>query len=402
MIRRIPIAKLLPGMYVVDMHRSWLAHTFWRSRFLVQDDDTIRRMAEEDISEVSIDTERGRDIPPPPTPLTPVNPDYVSRAERLRSKPRTLSLGEERRRAGLLLGEARHCLEDLMGATRQGQTVELGRLEPLIERMIESVQRNPDALPPLARLKLGSEYAVGHALSTAALIVAYARQMDLERGETENLALGTLVKDIGHFAIDAGLLGKAGRFSRDERSHVERHVEEGVSVLMAHHPLPESALAVVLEHHERFDGSGYPYHIGGTEISLAGRMAAVVDRFDAMVSQRSYRRALIPALALGQVFAAGGQDFDPALLSAFVHAVGIYPVGSLVRLESGHLAVVEELHPEQLLSPVVRVIYHAGRKQYVAPVVADLAAAVGNHYGQIVRAENFSDWGLSAVRWQPV
>ena len=124
-----------------------------------------------------------------------------------------------------------------------------------------------------------------------------------------------------------------------------------------------------------------------------------------------YRRGLVGQglglfrqglLALGQVFSAGGREFDPGLLSSFVRAVGIYPVGSLVRLESGHLAVVEELHPEHLVSPVVRVIYHAGRRQYVAPVLADLAAPVGNHYGQIVRAENFADWGLSAIRWQPV
>ncbi|HMV00402.1 MAG TPA: DUF3391 domain-containing protein [Rhodocyclaceae bacterium] len=402
MRRRIPIAQLLPGMYVVDLHRGWLSHTFWRSRFLVRDDETIRRLAEEDITEVSIDTEKGRDIPPPPPPLTAVNPDYISRAERLRAKPKTLSLGEERRRAGLLLSEAGHCLEDLVTSARLGQTVEVGRLEPLIERMIDSVLRNPDALPPLARLKTGSDYAVGHAISTAALIVAYARQLGLARSETESLALGTLVKDIGYTALDAGLMAKVGRFSRDERSHVERHVEEGLNVLMAHRPLPEAALAVVLEHHERFDGSGYPYRIAGQEISQAGRMAAVVDRFDAMISQRSYRQAMAPALALGQVFSAGGREFDPGLLSSFVRAVGIYPVGSLVRLESGHLAVVEELHPEHLVSPVVRVIYHAGRRQYVAPVLADLAAPVGNHYGQIVRAENFADWGLSAIRWQPV
>lgn len=326
----------------------------------------------------------------------------MPRSERLLAKPKTITLGEERRRAGLLLGDATQCLEDLMAAARVGQAVEVGRLEPVVARMIESVMRNPDALPPMARLKLKGGYAVGHAVSTAALVVAFGRQQGLPEAEIEKLAIGTLVKDVGYAALDSALLAKPGRFSRDERSQVERHVEEGLSVLMATSRLPETAVAVVLEHHERFDGSGYPYGVAGSDISLAGRMAAVVDRFDAMISQRAYRSALSPWAALGQVFQAGGRDFDPELVAGFIHTVGIYPVGSLVRLESGHLAVVEELHADAPVSPVVRVIYHAGRRQYVAPVVVDLANVYGNHYGQIVRAENFSDWDLSAVRWQPV
>ena len=101
------------------------------------------------------------------------------------------------------------------------------------------------------------------------------------------------------------------------------------------------------------------------------------------------------------MFDQSGSQFDPALVAAFVHTVGVYPVGTLVMLESRHLAVVEQQHADNLLSPVVRVIYHAGRRQYVEPVEVDLARKVGNHYGQIVGAESYERWGLSPLRWQP-
>lgn len=401
MIRKIPLARLVPGMYVVSLHRPWFAHTFWRSSFPVKDEAMVRRMEEEGITEVSIDTLRGLDIPHIPPTLTPVASHYVPRSLRLMAKPTTVSLGEERRRAAMLLREANGVLAQLMAAARLGQQLEVGRLEPIAERMIESVLRNPDALPPLARLKTQGSYAVEHGVATAALMIAFARQQGLERGEVESLALGTLVKDVGYGALDASLVGKPGRFSGDERAAMQRHVEEGLAVLGAGSRLPETAVAVVLEHHERYDGTGYPFRVVGEEISAAGRMAAIVDRFDAMTSERSYRSALSPVAALGQVFNEGGRGFDPELVAGFVHSIGIYPVGSLVRLESGHLAVVEEEHPEALLSPVVRVIYHTGRRQYVEPVVVDLSAAYGNHYGQIVRAEEFSAWGLNPLSWQP-
>ncbi|MDP3439671.1 MAG: HD-GYP domain-containing protein, partial [Azonexus sp.] len=266
---------------------------------------------------------------------------------------------------------------------------------------IESVLRNPDALAPLARLKRMDAYATEHAVATAALIIALGRQQEMSQPELEKMVLGTLLKDIGQAAIDARLITKPGMLSKSEYTVVQSHVEEGLAVLEATSRLSETSVAVVLEHHERYNGCGYPYRMAGDEISLAGRMAAIVDTYDAMTSDRPYRPALSPSLALRQLYDQGGTQFDPGLVAAFIRTVGIYPVGTLVMMESGHLAVVEEVHHDNLLSPVVRVIYHAARRQYVTPARVDLVRKVGNHYGQIVRAETFERWGLSPLRWQP-
>lgn len=407
MIRKIAIRDLVPGMHVVDLHKHWLEHSVWRRRFTVRDEAQITRLVEEGIVEVSIDPAKGIDLPPPPpppevrAPLQHPERKFMSQAERLKAVPATVSLGEERRRASRLISEASALVTDLMLAAHTGRNVDAARLEPLVSKMIDSVRRNPDALAPLARLKHADTYATEHAVATAALIIAFGQQQGMPQPEVEKLALGTLLKDIGQSALDAKLVTKPGVLSKAEYSIVQSHVEEGLAVLEATSQLSETSVAVVLEHHERYNGAGYPYRMTGDEISVAGRMAAIVDSYDAMTSARPYRHAISPSDALRQLYDQGGAQFDPALVAAFVRTVGIYPVGSLVLLESGHLAVVEELHHDNLLSPIVRVIYHAARQQYVTPVEMDLARKVGNHYGQIVRAETFERWGLSPLRWLP-
>lgn len=397
-IRKIAIGELQPGMYVVDLHKPWLAHRQWRSRFMIRDQEQLARLHQDGIVEVSIDTGRGKDVEPP----TPREIRRPPAPPVLRPRPAAqVSLGEERRRSARLLNDSAVLLDDLTEAARAGLRVDALRLEPLVARMIESVARNPDALVPLARVKQMGAYDNAHAVATAALIIALGRQQGVATAEIEKMALGAMLKDIGLAAIDARVIDKSGQLSHSEYTLVQSHVEEGLAVLEATASLPETTVAVVLEHHERFNGSGYPYRMAGEGISLAGRLAAIVDSYDAMTSDRPYRAALSPTVALRQLYEQGGSQFDPALVAGLVRTLGIYPVGTLVLLESGHLAVVEQVHAEQPLLPVVNVIYHAGRRQYCAPVQVDLARKVGNHYGQIVRAESFQRWGLSPERWQP-
>jgi HD-GYP domain-containing protein (c-di-GMP phosphodiesterase class II) len=403
MIRKISIDQLLPGMYVVDLHKRWLDHSIWIKRFKVRDDNHIWKLKDEGILEVSIDTAKGIDLPPSPMArINAVEKRIRSLAEIKAEIPHVVSLGEERRRATKLLREASNTVSGLMLSAKAGLSVDAAQLEPVVSKMLESVTRNPDALAPLSRLKSEDAYASEHAVATAALIIAFGRQQGLPEPEIEKLALGTMVKDVGHAAIDARLITKPGVLSQAEFSIVQGHVEEGLAVLEATSRLSETSVAVVLEHHERYNGCGYPYRMAGDEISLAGRMAAIVDTYDAMTSARPYRAAMSPSHALRQLYEEGGKQYDPALVAAFVKTVGIYPVGTLVLLESGHLAVVEQLHPDNMLTPIVLVIYHTGRQQYLTtPAQIDLSRKVGNHYGQIVRAESYERWGISALRWQP-
>lgn len=400
MIRQIDIDQLKLGMYVSGLPQSWLDQVLRRQGFLLSETAQIDRLYAKGLRQVSIDTERGLDLPEEPV-LTAGN--QRGRIDRPRPRPPRpqVSLGEERRRASRLLREGTQMLDDLMLSAQVGKRVDAARLEGVVSKMYESVVRNPDALVPLARLKGMDSYASEHALASAALIIALGRQQGVPAPELEKMALGTMLKDIGHSAIDRKLMGKRGQFSEAEYTLVQSHVEEGLAVLEATSSLPETTVAVVLEHHERYNGAGYPYRMAGDEISLAGRLAAIVDTYDAMTSDRPYRAALSPTQALRELYEQGGAQFDPTLVAGLVKTLGVYPVGTLVLLESGHLGVVEQLNYEQVFKPVVNVIYHASRRQYVTPVSVDLTRKVGNHYGQIVRAESFERWGLSPVRWLP-
>lgn len=401
MIKKIPIRQLLPGMYVVDLHQSWLVHGFWRQRFKVKNEEQVVRLLESGIEEVSIDTVRGCDLPPPPRPNVAPRFDLPLRP-RPAPPPPVISLGEERRRAGRLIREGCQALDQLSEAAQAGKSVDVGVLEPVVQQLARSVARQADALVPLARLKSRQGYAAEHAVASAGLMIALGQQQGLGEPEIEKMALGTLLKDIGHVAVDARLTGKAGALSADEYQIVQRHVEEGLAVLQAPRSLSETSVAVILEHHERHDGSGYPYGVAGEEISLAGRMVAVVDAYDAMTSDRPYRSAMSPTAALRQLYEGGGQAYDPALVAALVKTVGVYPVGTLVLLESGHLAVVHALHASDPRAPVVTVIYHAARQHYITPIRVDLSRPVGNPFGRVLRAESFARWAISPQRWQPV
>ncbi len=402
MIKKIPIRQLLPGMFVVDLHQSWLVHGFWRQRFKVKDDEHVVRLLEGGIEEVSIDTLLGRDLPSDRPNVAP-RFDFAPRPKPVITppKPAVVSLGEERRRAGRLIREGCQALDQLNAAAQAGQAVDVGVLEPVVQQLARSVARQADALIPLSRLKSPQGYAAEHAVASASLMIAVGQQQGLSEAEIEKMALGTLLKDIGHSAVDGGLTEKRGALSPDEYQIVQRHVEEGLNVLQAPRRLPETAVAVILEHHERHDGSGYPYGVAGEEISLAGRLVAVVDAYDAMTSDRPYRNALSPTAALRQLYEAGGQTYDPAMVAALVKTVGVYPVGTLVLLESGHLAVIHALHASDPATPVVTVIYHTERQHYITPVRVDLSRSVGNPFGRVVRAESYARWGISPQRWQP-
>ena len=257
MIRKISIDQLLPGMFVVDLHKRWLEHSIWRLHFKVRDEEHIWRLKDEGIVEVSIDTGKGIDLPPSPMArINTIEQNFRSLAEIKAAMPRTVSLGEERRRATRLLREASDTVTGLMLSARAGGQVDAACLEPVVSKMLASVTRNPDALVPLARLKREDAYASEHAVATAALIIAFGRQQGLPEPEIEKLALGTMVKDIGQSAIDARLIAKPGMLSRAEYSIVQSHVEEGLAVLDARSRLSDTSVAVVLEHHERYNGCG--------------------------------------------------------------------------------------------------------------------------------------------------
>jgi putative nucleotidyltransferase with HDIG domain len=307
------------------------------------------------------------------------------------------SLAAETPRARRLHREANRIVRSLLTDIRLGAQIELDKVEPLVETMVDSVFSNQNALLPLAGLKRHDSYTFEHSVSVCALMVAFARGLELPRELIREIALGALLHDVGKAKVPAAILNKPARLTEAEFAQMKAHVVQSVILLQNTPGISETALKVAGQHHERYDGTGYPHQLKGESISLYGQMAAIVDVYDAISSDRVYHKGMAPSDALKKLLEWSEHHFEPKLVHSFIRAIGIYPSGSLVRLESGRLAVVREQNEHDLLHPVVQVIFHIGRQCHLPPETVDLARS----QDRIVGHEDFRKWNIDPRPWLP-
>lgn len=399
MIKRISVEQLQPGMYIHDLNCGWLDHPFLTSAFAVHDIATVKKIASLGIREVYIDTIRGADVWEG-KPQKEISADLDRRlqeiAEKKTTRPVAVDLKDEKARALRLHNEAAKIVRQVMDDVKSGQQIKVERVEPLVDGIVESIFRNPDALLPLSRLKSSDDYTFEHSVSVCTLLVAFGRHMQMPREEIHQLALGGILHDIGKMAIPQNIVNKPAKLTDEEFNRMQDHVVEGLEII-GDGQLSPIALRIVGEHHERYDGTGYPERKGGEAISLHGRMAAIVDVYDAISSDRVYHKGMSPTQALKKMLEWSEHHFDPQLVQTFVRALGIYPTGTLVRLESNRIGVVVEQNEGKLLQPVVRVIYHAVQNHYIPPEMVDLSKS----QDRIAGYENFEKWKIDPARWLP-
>ncbi len=399
-IKKIPVDRLRPGMYVSDVNCSWLDHPFATKHFPIKDEKRIQEIRALGIHEVYIDTVKGLDVADAQTQAEArqeIGERMAAIAEEPRKEKHRTELAVEIQRARQLHGEANRVVKGMLYDIRLGKQIEMELVEPLVEKMVDSIFRNQDALLPLARLKEHDDYTFQHSVSVCALLVSFARSMGLDRATIKEIAIGGLLHDVGKAKVPDEILNKPAKLTDAEFAKMKSHVVQSILILRNTPGISQIALDVAGQHHERYDGSGYPNKLKGDDISLYGRMGAIVDVYDAITSDRVYHKGMAPTAALGRLLEWSKYHFDPALARAYVKCVGIYPTGSLVRLESGRLAVVREQHPDKMMSPKVTLIYHAGHKRYLPPEELDLARCGGRE--RIVGHEEYEDWGIDPKRW---
>ena len=400
MIKQIRTEQLKPGMYIHDLNCGWLDHPFLSNAFKVHDQATVDKIVNLGIRELYIDTVKGADVWAARTQQE-VSADLDQRLQEIArkqpEKPVATALKDEAARARRLHGEANKVIRHMMDDIRLGQQIAVDRIEPLVENMVESIFRNQDALLPLARLKNHDDYTFEHSVGVCALLVAFGRGMKLDKSAIKEMALGGLLHDVGKARIPDVILNKPGKLTDDEFSRMQSHVDQGVLLLRQTPGVSAIAMQVTAEHHERFDGTGYPHKLSGDAISLYGQMAAIVDVYDAISSDRVYHKGMPPTQALKKLLEWSSHHFDPQLVQAFIRAIGIYPTGALVQLESKRLGVVVEQNEKSLLEPVVRIFYHAGQQHYIPPEIVDLAKV----QDRVASFESFDKWKINPYQWLP-
>jgi HD-GYP domain-containing protein (c-di-GMP phosphodiesterase class II) len=397
MIKKIGTAELCVGMYVQDLDARWLDHPFFSSHFLVRDEQTIQRIASAGLRHVYIDTERGRDID------AGVSLEQVEAAidERLQAAqeedtgrsrvPATM----EMERARVLYRETTSVVRNLMAAARSGRQVDVAALDPLAERMVQSAFRNPHALSGISRIKTKDEYTFMHCVGVSALMVSFARELELPEQTIQEVAVGGLVHDIGKSMVPQNVLNKPDRLNDEEFARMRDHVTFSRELLSEMPGISQNALDVALLHHERMDGTGYPEGKDGATISLIGRMSAIVDVYDALTSVRVYKNAWEPTLAMKRLVEWSPAHFDGELVQRFVRCIGIYPVGATVALESGRIGVVID-QTDRLIAPMVRVIYNRRHQRYERPVDVDLSR---DRSDRVVEAVDPRRYGVDPTRF---
>lgn len=399
MIKLIPVEKLQPGMYIHDLNCGWMEHNFLRNRFAVNSAETVDKVRALGVHEIYIDTERGLDVAEAPTQEEAAQ-EVGEVLEAIASDPvdprqhATVQRAVEHARS--LHREASRIVRDMMGDIRLGRHIQLEQIEPLVERIVESIFRQPDAMLPLARLKNHDEYTFQHSVSVCALMTSFARTLDLPREIIREIAIGALLHDVGKATVPDEILNKPAKLTDAEFAKMKNHVVQSKIILQSTPGISDIALDVAAQHHERFDGTGYPNKLAGDGISLYGQMGAIVDVYDAITSNRVYHKGMAPTEALRKLLEWSKFHFAPTLVQAFIRAVGIYPTGSLVRLESRRLAVVQAQNPENLMQPVVKVIFHI-RGHYLTPETVDLRRS----QDRIVGHEDFEAWKIDPARWLP-
>ncbi|QTN47391.1 HD-GYP domain-containing protein [Ectopseudomonas mendocina] len=396
MLKRIAVADLRIGMYVQEFCGSWMDHPFWKSKFLLNSPQDLQRIRASSIGELWIDVSKGLDVEAGAVVSTEAEAQKEVEATLMaavqpRSTALSASMDAELERAAKLCARSKQAVLSMFGDARMGKALNFEQAESLVEEISDSVMRHPNALISLARLKHADEYTYMHSVAVCALMIALARQLGLGEGAVREAGLAGLLHDVGKMAIDQDVLNKPGKLSDAEFSAVRRHPEAGGKILLAGKQVSALVLDVCLHHHEKVDGSGYPHGLQGEQISLFARMGAVCDVYDAITSNRPYKQGWDPAESIRKMAEWKGH-FDEEVFQAFVKTVGIYPVGALVRLESGRLAVVLEQNSKSLLVPKVKAFFLAKSKVQIPPVLIDLSKA--NAQDRIVGRESAAAWGF--------
>lgn len=274
-----------------------------------------------------------------------------------------------------------------------GKAVNSENARNLVEEISDSVTRNPSALISLARLKTADNYTYMHSVAVCALMVALAKQIRLDEEQTRLAGMAGLLHDLGKAAIPQAVLNKPGKLTDEEFAMVQDHAVHGYAMLKAGDSADAAVLDACRHHHEKMDGTGYPDKLKGEEISLIARMTAICDVYDAVTSDRAYKRGWDPAESLRRMAEWTNGHLDPRLFHAFVKSIGIYPVGSLVRLTSGRIGVVIEQGQQSLISPKVKVFFSTKSNLRIPPLVVDLATQ--DPAEKIVARENPDKWNFT-------
>jgi putative nucleotidyltransferase with HDIG domain len=368
--RKLDVQKLRVGMYVRELDRPWRETPFLFQGFEIRDEDQIRELRRY-CQHVFIDTPETQQKARPRTPAEKVfteNQLIRKQAERdilieISSHPLLKptyrdknTLEQEIGPAQEIHRETRELVYTLLEDVRLGKNINSLGAKKAVGEMVESVIRNPDALSTFAQLKKKDEYTAQHSMRVCILALSFGRHLGFDRNELNLLGIGALLHDIGKMKVPSEILNKPGALNEYEYAQMKNHVPYGVAILEKSSGIPRASIEVARCHHERYSGTGYVNGLKGDQIGLYGMIGGIVDCYDAISSDRTYHTGMSAHAALKKMYEWRHRDFHPSLVEQFIQCMGIYPIGSVVELNTGEIGVVVTMNRVRRLKPRVALV----------------------------------------------
>jgi len=270
--------------------------------------------------------------------------------------------------------DARGWIDNALADSRLGNSVDTGKARDLVAQLADQIIQNPNALVWLTHLKSRDEYTATHCMNVCVLAITFGRHLGLDKESLNLLGLGGLLHDLGKMRIPGEVLNKPGRLTKEEFEIMMSHPSEGHAMLLDDHNLNPTSLHIVLHHHERLDGTGYPSGLSGDEIPMLTRISSIVDVYDAITSDRCYHDGVSPATAMENLFKWSTGNFDQSMLESFIQCVGIYPVGTVVRLNTNDVGLVVATDTNRRLKPVILLALNSEGKEYLPRRLINLSS----------------------------
>ncbi len=363
--RRIHVSHLELGMYICELDRPWRQTDFLFQGFPLLKLEHVQAVRErcdyvfvDDTRRVLLD--QGQVMVPSATPL------------RVKRKMSRIPLSLEVQEAREAYRSSALVLDQVLLDVQQGRVIDTKACQALVKRNLQSMLRNESAMLWLTRLKSRDVYTSLHCLSVSILAMGFGTHLALPDEKIELLGIAGLLHDVGKMKIDPAVLNKPGKLTREEFEHIKLHPSFGYEALCGQDDIPAAAVQAAYGHHERLDGKGYPQGLDQYQIPFTTRVITIVDAFDAITSHRAYDDARPIQAAYDVLRSSAGQQFDESLVNEFIRWLGVFPVGTLVELHTGEIALVLEKHQQLHLRPKV-VVMRAADKKPCEPRYLDLS-----------------------------
>ncbi len=377
MIKKISVDQLKPDMYVSDLNCDWIPHHNYQKEGRIPDQSIVDEIRRRGIREVYIETSRGLDVGDNALTAAEVeraNQQALDKAATLKPDQKARSgVQEELLKANKIHTQAKGLVSNVLKDVKLGRAIDVEAFDRLADGMVDSVLRNHNALACLGRIREKDNYLLEHSINLAVLMGIFAKSLKIDRETMHQAVVGAMLHDIGKVMIPDEVLHKPGKLNDDEFAIMRNHVVFSRELLKKTPGVSELTIKVAAQHHERIDGSGYPEGLHDCDICREGKMCAIADVYDAITADRVYHKGLPPTMALKKLLEWSGTHLDQTLVHRFIRSMGIYPVGSLVKLKSQRLAVVIEASETDQRLPLVKVIYNTSSQRYLPVEIIDLS-----------------------------